>query len=188
MGTLGYYRDSASRTYVRARTLNTAQGRWMTQDPIGFQGGDYNLYRYVANRPTVLTDPSGLDTNQGRACNNCSQPQYAMLSCGHYKHDPNDSNCIIADPEIKTVNPKICGKPTRNNNVDYLIVMVPPGKCIGGENCDVDFMWDPNDKQWYRLKGQNTGTWSPPNCASYVPCPGCWLGNFLHPVPTVSPN
>ncbi len=60
LGTLGYYRDSASRTYVRARTLNTAQGRWMTQDPIGFKGGDYNLYRYVNNRPTVLTDPSGL--------------------------------------------------------------------------------------------------------------------------------
>jgi len=59
LGTLGYYRDSASRTYVRARTLNTAQGRWMTQDPIGFKGGDVNLYRYVANRPTVLTDPSG---------------------------------------------------------------------------------------------------------------------------------
>ncbi len=60
LGTLGYYRDSASRTYVRARTLNTAQGRWMTQDPIGFKGGDINLYRYVNNRPTVLTDPSGL--------------------------------------------------------------------------------------------------------------------------------
>ena len=59
-GTLGYYRDSANRTYVRARTLNTAQGRWMTQDPIGFEGGDYNLYRYVENRPTVLVDPSGL--------------------------------------------------------------------------------------------------------------------------------
>ncbi len=60
LGTLGYYRDSASRTYVRARTLNTAQGRWMTQDPIGFKGGDYNLYRYVNNRPTVLVDPSGM--------------------------------------------------------------------------------------------------------------------------------
>ena len=47
VGTLGYYRDSASRTYVRARTLNTSHGRWMTQDPIGFDGGDLNLYRYV---------------------------------------------------------------------------------------------------------------------------------------------
>src|SRR5258707_11893077 len=35
VGTLGYYRDSASRTYVRARTLRTDQGRWLTEDPIG---------------------------------------------------------------------------------------------------------------------------------------------------------
>ncbi len=59
-GGIGYFKDSASRTYVRARTLNTLQGRWMTQDPIGFKGGDINLYRYVNNRPTVLVDPIGL--------------------------------------------------------------------------------------------------------------------------------
>ena len=35
--TLGYHQDSGSRTYARARTLNTTQGRWMTQDPIGFR-------------------------------------------------------------------------------------------------------------------------------------------------------
>ena len=61
LGTLGYYRDSASRTYVRARTLNTAQGRWMTQDPIWFEGGDYNLYRYVRNNVITLSDPTGLE-------------------------------------------------------------------------------------------------------------------------------
>src|SRR5258708_941623 len=49
VGTAGYYRDSASRTYVRARMLNTQQGRWLTPDPIGFVGRDYNLYRYVVN-------------------------------------------------------------------------------------------------------------------------------------------
>jgi hypothetical protein len=35
-------------------------GRWTTQDPIGFSAGDYNLFRYVGNNPTNLTDPSGL--------------------------------------------------------------------------------------------------------------------------------
>ena len=59
VGTLGYYRDSASKTYVRARYLDTQKGRWRSQDPIGFDGGDYNLYRYVRNRPTVYKDPSG---------------------------------------------------------------------------------------------------------------------------------
>jgi hypothetical protein len=31
------------------------------QSPIGFQGGDANLYRYVGNEPTDATDPSGLE-------------------------------------------------------------------------------------------------------------------------------
>jgi hypothetical protein len=35
-------------------------GRWLSQDPIGFQAGDTNLYRYVENDPTNATDPSGL--------------------------------------------------------------------------------------------------------------------------------
>jgi hypothetical protein len=35
-------------------------GRWLEVDPIGFAGGDANLYRYVENDPTNATDPSGL--------------------------------------------------------------------------------------------------------------------------------
>jgi len=30
-------------------------------DPLGFDAGDTNLYRYVNNRPTWATDPSGLE-------------------------------------------------------------------------------------------------------------------------------
>ena len=62
VGTLGYHQDSSGRTYVRARTLNTAQGRWMTEDPIGFDGDDWNLYRYASNSPSGKIDYSGLST------------------------------------------------------------------------------------------------------------------------------
>jgi RHS repeat-associated protein len=37
-------------------------GSWMSQDPIGFGGGDANLYRYVGNDATNATDPTGLYT------------------------------------------------------------------------------------------------------------------------------
>ena len=33
----------------------------MSQDPLGFDAGDSNLYRYVNNAPTDATDPSGLE-------------------------------------------------------------------------------------------------------------------------------
>src|SRR5690606_27852821 len=38
----------------------TQNGRWLSEDPIGFDGGDVNLRRYVGNSPTSATDPSGL--------------------------------------------------------------------------------------------------------------------------------
>ena len=36
-------------------------GRWISEDPEGFQAGDTDLYRYVHNEPTRYTDPSGMD-------------------------------------------------------------------------------------------------------------------------------
>jgi len=35
-------------------------GRWTAEDPIAFEGGDANLYRYVGNDPGNATDPNGL--------------------------------------------------------------------------------------------------------------------------------
>ena|GEM_PF-1527090 len=46
--------------YNRARYLDLALARWISQDPIGFEAGDANLYRYVGNGPADATDPSGL--------------------------------------------------------------------------------------------------------------------------------
>ena len=46
--------------YNRARWYDPATGRWLSQDPIGFEAGDANLYRYVGNGATTKTDPSGL--------------------------------------------------------------------------------------------------------------------------------
>lgn len=40
-------------------------GRFVSEDPIAFEGGDVNLYRYVQNGPTDATDPSGLQDSGG---------------------------------------------------------------------------------------------------------------------------
>ena len=46
--------------FYRARYYDPATGRFLSEDPIGFGGGDVNLYRYVFNNPANFTDPSGL--------------------------------------------------------------------------------------------------------------------------------
>ena len=38
--------------YNRARYYDAKIGRWLSQDPLGFDAGDSNLYRYVNNPPT----------------------------------------------------------------------------------------------------------------------------------------
>lgn len=50
--------------YDRARFYDPASGRWISQDPLGFDAGDSNLYRYVNNAPTNEVDPSGLATGR----------------------------------------------------------------------------------------------------------------------------
>jgi len=46
--------------YYRARYYHTDFQRFLSEDPIGFEGGDVNLYAYVRNSPTNSTDPTGL--------------------------------------------------------------------------------------------------------------------------------
>jgi RHS repeat-associated protein len=42
------------------RYYDSHTGRWISMDPLGFQAGDVNLYRYVENNSMNWTDPSGL--------------------------------------------------------------------------------------------------------------------------------
>lgn len=42
------------------RDYDPALGRWTSKDPIGHNGGDTNLYAYVAGDPVNAIDPSGL--------------------------------------------------------------------------------------------------------------------------------
>lgn len=47
--------------YYRARWYDGNLGRFISEDPIGFAGGDVNLYGYVGNKPLNFFDPFGLD-------------------------------------------------------------------------------------------------------------------------------
>ena len=48
--------------------FNPETGRFLSEDPIGFKGGDTNLYGYVFNNPINLTDPTGEGLIAGGIC------------------------------------------------------------------------------------------------------------------------
>jgi RHS repeat-associated protein len=56
----GLYDSDTGLVRFGARDYDPDTGRWTTKDPIGFAGGDTNLYGYVLGDPINLTDPSGL--------------------------------------------------------------------------------------------------------------------------------
>jgi RHS repeat-associated protein len=48
--------------YMKARYYDPAVGRFISEDPSGFDGGDVNLMAYVGNNPVNMIDPMGLSS------------------------------------------------------------------------------------------------------------------------------
>ena len=65
----GYYTDNETGLQLLThRYYDPSRGRFLTRDPIGYEGG-VNIYAYSTNNPTNLIDPDGLDVlviEQGR--------------------------------------------------------------------------------------------------------------------------
>jgi RHS repeat-associated protein len=60
----------------RARYYSTNSGRFISEDPIGFDGG-VNFYSYVGNRAPNFDDPRGLSAASGNdGCNACKIPYH----------------------------------------------------------------------------------------------------------------
>jgi len=72
----GRENDGTGLYYYRARYYHPALQRFISEDPIGFHGGDFNLYAYVANNPVNFLDPYGLSKDGClKGCND------ALRSC-----------------------------------------------------------------------------------------------------------
>lgn len=60
VGQFGVMAEDNGLYYMRARYYDAKIGRFIREDPIGFEGGDVNLYAYAGNNPVNGIDPSGL--------------------------------------------------------------------------------------------------------------------------------
>jgi len=54
------YDEESGLYYYRARYYDPEQGRFVSEDPLGYSGGDPNFYGYVGNDPVNRLDPNGL--------------------------------------------------------------------------------------------------------------------------------
>ncbi|WP_437319781.1 DNRLRE domain-containing protein [Sorangium sp. So ce385] len=57
----GLYDPETKLVRFGARDYDSEVGRWLNKDPIGFGGGDTNLYAYVGGDPVNRIDPNGMD-------------------------------------------------------------------------------------------------------------------------------
>jgi RHS repeat-associated protein len=60
LGQCRFSRPTRGGRYSWARYYHPGLERFISEDPIGFAGGDTNLYGYVTNNPTRFRDPYGL--------------------------------------------------------------------------------------------------------------------------------
>ena len=59
VGQYGVMAEDGGLYYMRARYYDSSTGRFISEDPIGFAGGDMNLFGYVQNDPLNAIDPDG---------------------------------------------------------------------------------------------------------------------------------
>ena len=58
VGSYGLMANDSGTYYVRARNYDAENGRWISADPIGIEGGN-NLYGYCGNSPSQRVDING---------------------------------------------------------------------------------------------------------------------------------
>ncbi|MBI5562169.1 MAG: RHS repeat-associated core domain-containing protein [Deltaproteobacteria bacterium] len=61
VGRFGVMEEATGFYYMRARYYDSQTGRFISEDPLGFGGGEVNLMAYVGGNPVNLVDPMGLD-------------------------------------------------------------------------------------------------------------------------------
>jgi RHS repeat-associated protein len=70
--------DGTGLSFYRARYYDAVTQRFTREDPIGFLGGDVNVYAYVANAPPDWVDPLGL--TQGCAANTAARQRIDAIA------------------------------------------------------------------------------------------------------------
>jgi RHS repeat-associated protein len=97
--------------YMKARYYDPTVGRFISEDPIGFEGGDVNLMAYVGNNPVTGIDPSGLWDVETHGV-------YAGLDSG-WTSPLNPFSTHLHFTDIKDVNGPLAEAISAGNSADF---------------------------------------------------------------------
>jgi RHS repeat-associated protein len=85
---IGRENDGTGLYYYRARYYSPELQRFISEDPIGLDGGDINFYSYAHNNPVNFTDPFGLRNLPPPPRNPPLQPTGLPVPPTHGPHPP----------------------------------------------------------------------------------------------------
>lgn len=128
--------DASELLYLRARYYSPTLQRFISEDPIGFAGGDPNLYAYVGNSPTIYVDPTGEFLQLAGACLGGAIFNYFVESLSGRKYTPSDaaSGCAagvigrgLLGPLTRPLAPKAGPPPTFITRPNGETIIVPRG-------------------------------------------------------------
>jgi len=93
-GQVGIQAEDNNLYYMRARYYDAYLGRFISEDPIGHNGG-LNLYAYVGGNPIMLVDPSGLAASECNGCVNSTIGPLELLVGGSVRGGMAILNALI---------------------------------------------------------------------------------------------
>jgi RHS repeat-associated protein len=97
----------------RHRWFHPGIGRFVSADPIGFEGGDVNIYSYVANNPALLSDHLGLISDKDEAERKADN---IRIKTAGTKPDQGKDNCEKLNAGIARLKKFIADRITHSSN------------------------------------------------------------------------
>ena len=91
--------------YYRSRWYDPKQGRFITEDPIGFKGS-INFYSYTGNNPVLFSDPYGFEDPYGRRL---IEGDVGSLYCFNSAEEAAIDIIQSINPLSKKLNREFCG-------------------------------------------------------------------------------
>jgi RHS repeat-associated protein len=159
VGRYGVMAEPNGLYYMRARYYDPGVGRFISEDPLGFGGGDVNLFAYVQNDPVNHIDPMGLDAYM------CTKPLDALGGAGQWAYQNGvpllyhqyicikDGQTTVCGGQDRSGGPYSPGKPSSDHFDEDRCEKKDDRSCM--DKCLTKAIQDPN-RPYYGVIGPGT--------------------------------